>query len=187
MENRKAINVHNQKFAEGLVSYFKGINQYSDMVFCFIHSFMNSFYKKKIFPKKLNKKFFKNIDFYVFQTYEEMRKHAFGFKYNKQFDVNRYARVHKPILRELPDSVDWRTEGVVTPVKDQKDCGSCWAFSTTGVLEGQHALATRKLVSLSEQQLIDCSKPEGNYGCAGGWPFDAYIYIISVSQVCLQL
>jgi cathepsin L len=72
---------------------------------------------------------------------------------------------------------------VVTPVKDQQDCGSCWAFSTTGVLEGQHALATQKLVSLSEQQLIDCSTAEGNYGCGGGWPFDAYIYVIRVSEV----
>jgi len=79
-------------------------------------------------------------------------------------------------------SVDWRTKGVVTPVKDQGGCGSCWAFSTTGTLEGIHALATGKLVSLSEQNLVDCTKQQGNFGCGGGWPFDSYEYIIRFSQ-----
>ena len=63
----------------------------------------------------------------------------------------------------LPDSVDWREEGAVTPVKDQGRCGSCWAFSATGALEAMHHRATGDLVSISEQQLIDCSRDYGNY------------------------
>ena len=63
----------------------------------------------------------------------------------------------------LPDSVDWREEGAVTPVKDQGQCGSCWAFSATGALEAMHHRATGDLVSISEQQLIDCSRDYGNY------------------------
>lgn len=65
--------------------------------------------------------------------------------------------------------------GIVTNVKDQGQCGSCWAFSTTGTVEGQHALAYDNLVSLSEQNLVDCSKI--NYGCGGGWPTIAMDYI----------
>ena len=82
----------------------------------------------------------------------------------------------EPLDLSLPASIDWRTKGVVTEVKNQGQCGSCWAFSAVGSMEGQHALSTGNLVSLSESQIVDCDSNDS--GCGGGFMPDAYEYVI---------
>jgi KDEL-tailed cysteine endopeptidase len=89
----------------------------------------------------------------------------------------------------LPTSVDWRTQGVVSTVKNQKSCGSCWSFSTTGALEGIYAIKKGNLVSFSEQQLVDCDYIRAggtSLGCNGGDMQSAMEWIGKNNGLCTE-
>ncbi|XP_012444595.1 thiol protease aleurain [Gossypium raimondii] len=107
-------------------------------------------------------------------TWDEFRKHRIGAAQN--CSATRKGN-HQLTDVVLPESKDWRESGIVSPVKNQGSCGSCWAFSTTGALEAAYHQAFGKGISLSEQQLVDCAGAFNNFGCNGGLPSQAFEYI----------
>jgi len=135
-----------------------------------------------------------NLKFSNKETTFQLKMNEFGDYTNKEFVKERNGYNHQakknnkqktPVYMvdldfdedALPKNVDWRDHGYVTEVKNQGQCGSCWSFSATGSLEGQMKRKTGKLPNISEQNLIDCSKDDGNNGCNGGLMDYAFQYI----------
>ncbi|XP_049326494.1 cathepsin La isoform X3 [Astyanax mexicanus] len=158
--------INSKKYQEKEEGWRRGIweNNFKKIV---MHNINNSL---GILPYRLGMNRFGDM------THEEFRQIMNGYKHKKERKV-RGSVFMEPNFLEAPAQVDWREKGYVTPVKDQGECGSCWAFSTTGAMEGQQFRKTGKLVSLSEQNLVDCSRPEGNEGCNGGLMDQAFQYI----------
>merc|ERR1712168_536484 len=147
-ENKHKIASHNKGYSTGRHTYRLRMNKYGDLLHHEFVSTMNGF----------------------------MGNHTNGgYKVNRPYEGATFIEPDEDIM--LPRNVDWREKGAVTPVKDQGQCGSCWAFSSTGALEGQHFRKTGDLVSLSEQNLIDCSVKYGNNGCNGGLMDYAFKYV----------
>jgi C1A family cysteine protease len=111
-------------------------------------------------------------------TPEEFKATYLGYRHRDN-EYFRSLNLHEiPENQVLADSIDWSQKGAVTPVKDQGQCGSCWAFSTTGGVEGAVFVKKGSLTSLSEQQLVDCAGSSGNQGCNGGLMDNAFQWII---------
>ena len=103
----------------------------------------------------------------MFSTYTDAEyKQLLGYRGPQSYDANNTEfETFEGV--QIPDEVDWRTKGAVNAVKNQGQCGSCWAFSATAAVEGAYAIKNGQLLSLSEQQMVDCDSTCA--GCQGGW------------------
>ncbi|XP_076466152.1 digestive cysteine proteinase 2-like [Babylonia areolata] len=153
LDNVRVMEQHNARFRNGTTTFWMGINQFADKTVEEYRAF-----SKGLAPSNMS------------QPWGTLKCSPF---------------VPPPIADDdaASDTVDWRKKGYVTEVKNQEKCGSCWAFSTTGSLEGQHFRKTGRLVSLSEQQLVDCAGTFGPKGCRGGNEPSAYAYIHSAGGI----
>jgi len=115
-------------------------------------------------------------------TPAEFKKMYLTKRNGKQIDLARKIDIKAP--SDLPDSFDWNSKGAVTPVYNQGECGSCWAFSAVETIESQWFLAGNSLISLSPQQVVDCDKVD--LGCEGGDTPTAYAYVINATGLETQ-
>lgn len=152
LANLAHIELHNARYLEGETSYSLEMNEYGDQTAAEFLTARNG-YKHELRLQNI-----------ADETHE-------GVEYRLPV---LYSDEHDSML---PSSVDWRKHGLVTEVKNQGQCGSCWSFSATGALEGQTMRSTGELPSISEQNLVDCSRPEGNMGCNGGLMDNAFTFI----------
>jgi len=127
-----------------------------------------------------NHKFYLGLNQFADITNEEFKASRANKGYRpSSVKVPTAFRYENVSLDALPTAVDWRTKGAVTPIKDQGQCGCCWAFSAVAATEGIVKLKTGKLISLSEQELVDCDVHGTDQGCEGGLMDDAFKFIIS--------
>lgn len=118
-------------------------------------------------------------------TAQEFKRYL-NYMPNFRSDSNS-TEVAKPTIEAAPANYDWRdTANVVSKVKDQGDCGSCWAYSTTEAIESQWVLAGNSPEVFSAQQIISCDKHFGDEGCNGGDTLSAYKYVMSAGGMATE-
>ncbi|EAR99860.1 papain family cysteine protease (macronuclear) [Tetrahymena thermophila SB210] len=158
-ENLQKVQDHNSQDNH---TYFLELNQFSDMT-------QQEFVEKVLMKSDL-------VDLHIQQT-------------TSNNSTSSATEVSNSTSNNAADNVDWRTKGAVTSVKNQGQCGSCWAFSAAGLMESFNFIKNKNLVNFSEQQLVDCMNFENGYssnGCNGGWPESCLDYSSKFGITTLQ-
>lgn len=158
-QNLRTILLHNIEFENGKQNFTMGVNQFSDLT------------ADEFKTKYVNNGKHLDVGLYGCKSFSYSSSDSY---FNSNFTSS--------------SVVDWRENGAVTSVKDQGQCGSCWAFSSTGAIEGAWAISKGQLVDFSEQQLVDCATgvTYGSHGCSGGQMDGAFKYVISKGQCLLN-
>ncbi|WJX43870.1 hypothetical protein P8452_30918 [Trifolium repens] len=125
-----------------------------------------------------NKRYTLGVNQFADLTNDEFIASRNKFKGHMCSSITKTTSFKYENVSAIPSSVDWRKKGAVTPVKNQGQCGCCWAFSAVAATEGIHKLTAGKLISLSEQELVDCDTKAVDQGCEGGLMDDAFKFII---------
>ncbi|KAI3848473.1 hypothetical protein MKX03_031740 [Papaver bracteatum] len=124
-----------------------------------------------------NKPYKLSVNEFADHTIEEFKSSRNGYKKSWRRSPQESTAFRYENVTAVPSTMDWRKKGAVTPVKDQGQCGCCWAFSAVAAMEGITQLATGKLTSLSEQELVDSDTKDEDQGCKGGLMDDAFEFI----------
>ncbi|KAL8195289.1 hypothetical protein R6Q57_025692 [Mikania cordata] len=119
-----------------------------------------------------------SVNAFADQSNQEFKAIRNGFKLPSTSRSGQTTPFRYENVTTVPSSIDWRKRGVVTPIKNQGQCGSCWAFSTIAAVEGVTAINNGKLISLSEQELIDCDTSDEDQGCEGGCMNSGFDFIV---------
>jgi hypothetical protein len=158
-------------FAEFVQTYQKAYEA-SEEIFHRLDVFSRNVHRIRTHNSQANHSYDLGINQFADMTEEEWSKAAKGF-----VPMPEQLETFESEGLQAPAAWDWRNNGAVTAMKQQGNCGSCWAFATMAAIEGLKAIRGGGLVDLSPQQLVDCAGPQGNHGCGGGYPAKAYQYV----------
>ncbi|MFS7931340.1 putative fruit bromelain [Helianthus anomalus] len=166
-----------QRHQQWMVQYGRVYRDYVEKEMRF-KIFSNNVEYIESFNNAGNRPYKLSVNQFADQTNEEFKAARNGFKVPSDLESTRATPFKYENVTVIPSNMDWRKKGAVTPVKDQGQCGSCWAFSTIAATEGITQITTGKLISLSEQEIVDCDKTSEDQGCEGGYMEDGFEFII---------